>query len=61
MTRFTRSLAVTLPMQRSWLLVRSQNIAALKAMLAEVDVTGQDWQKFTRQGHEFHWLYVDRW
>lgn len=41
--------------------LEAQNIDALKAMLAEVDATAQDWAKFTRQGHEFHRLYADRW
>lgn len=41
--------------------LEAQNIKALKTMLAEVNVTPQDWEKFTRQGHEFHKLYAERW
>jgi CO dehydrogenase maturation factor len=41
--------------------LEAQNADALKAMFAEVNATSQNWARFTRQGHEFHKLYADRW
>lgn len=37
------------------------NLEALKTMLTEIDTTPQNWERFTRQGAQFHKLYAKRW